>query len=63
MASKSYRYYRLDCAGYLHDAEWFDAPNDDDAIARIAAMHPDEKCEVWREKRLVAALLPKRLSA
>ena len=63
MASENYRYYRLDGAGHLHDAEWFSAGSDADAITQVATMYPDGKCEVWRGKQLIAALLPKRLSA
>lgn len=63
MSSENYRFYRLDGAGHLYDAEWFDADSDEAAIARIATEHPEAKCEIWRGKRLVAALLPKRRQA
>ena len=63
MPSENYRYYCLDGAGHLHDAEWFHAENDEEAIAQIAAKHPDSKCEIWQGKRLVAALPPMRRSA
>ena len=63
MSSETYCYYRLDGAGHLDDAEWFDAGSDADAIAQISTRYPDGKCEVWRGNRLIAALLPKRLSA
>lgn len=63
MPSENYRYYCLDGAGRLHDAAWFKAESDEDAIEQIKAKHPDSKCEIWRGKRLVAALSPMRRSA
>lgn len=63
MPSESYRYYCLDGAGHLHDAEWFAAESDEDAIAQIEAKHPDSICEIWEGKRLVATLSPERLRA
>lgn len=33
MPSESYRVYRLDTAGQLHEPEWFDAESDQNAIA------------------------------
>lgn len=60
MPSQHYRYYCLDGAGHLHDAEWFEADNDNHAIARIEAMHPDATCEVWQGDRLIAKLSPRR---
>ena len=63
MSSENYRYYRLDGVGHLHDAEWFHAEDDEGAVAQIATKHPDSKCEIWQDKRLVAAISPRRLSA
>ena len=63
MPSQNYRYYCLDGAGNLHDAEWFVAENDEDAIAQIIAKHPDGRCEVWHGTRLVASTAPDRRSA
>lgn len=59
----SYRVYCIDCAGHLHDPEWFDASSDDEAIAQIKARRPDAMCEIWQNRRLVASILPGRLSA
>lgn len=61
MPTENYRYYCLDGAGHLHDAAWFYADNDEDAITQIEAKHPDAKCEIWQSKRLVAKLLPQGL--
>jgi hypothetical protein len=63
MRSESYRYYCLDGAGQLHDAEWFAAESDEDASAQIEAKHADATCEIWQGKRLVAKLCPQRLRA
>ena len=58
MSSITYRYYCLDATGRLHDAHWFDAGSDEEAVAHVQAKHPDGKSEVWQEQRLVAALAP-----
>lgn len=63
MPSENYRYYCLDGAGHLQNAAWFAAESDTDAIAQIEARHPEETCEIWQGKRLVAKLSPKRRSA
>jgi hypothetical protein len=63
MSSEAYRYYCLDSTGQLHSAEWFEADTDEDAVAQIEAKHSDALCEIWQGKRLVAKLLPKRLTA
>lgn len=63
MPSENYRYYCLDGTGRLHNAAWFYAENDADAIKQIEDKHPDSKCEIWLGKRLVAKLSPQRLGA
>ena len=63
MASENYRYYCLDGAGLLHEAAWFAADSDEDAVEQIEAKHPDSHCEIWQGKRLVASLSPKLRSA
>jgi hypothetical protein len=63
MSPGNYRYYCLDGVGHLHSAEWFNAKSDEDAIAQIAAKHPDGHCEIWQESRLVASVSPERQSA
>jgi len=57
MPQDNYRYYCLDGAGQLHAAEYFYAENDEDAVAKVAAKHPDATWEVWQDRRLVASLL------
>jgi hypothetical protein len=63
MPPQNYRYYCLDATGRLHEAEWFRAESDADAIAQVVAKHPNDKCEIWRGHRLVAELSPARLRA
>lgn len=63
MSLEPYRYYCLDGTGRLHNAEWFGATSDEDAIAQIEGKHPDATCEIWHGKRLVAKLSPGRLRA
>ena len=63
MPSKNYRYFCLDSTGRLHGVTWFHADSDEDAIAQIKAKHPGDKCEIWKDKRLIASLSPERLSA
>ena len=58
MPQDNYRYYRLDGTGQLHGAEWFEAANDEDAVAHVKAKEPDAKWELWREHRLVATSYP-----
>lgn len=60
MASENYRYYCLDRFGQLHNAVWFGAQSDEEAIAAIRAKHPDALCEIWQGHRLVARLSPER---
>ena len=63
MSSENYRYYHLDGTGRIHEAEWFEAEGDADAIARIVAQLGNSTCEIWQGKRLVASVSPKRLQA
>lgn len=63
MPSLSYRYYRLDDAGRLHDAEWFYAGSDKEATELVRARHPDTKFEIWLGSRLVAKLSPEHFDA
>ena len=63
MPSENYRYYCLDGMGHLHEAEWFYAATDEDAVAVIQAKHPDSKCEIWQDNRLVASVSPVRRQA
>ena len=61
--SQTYRFYCLDSDGRLHNADWFEADNDEHAVQLIEAAHPESKCEIWLGERLVAQVTPERLSA
>jgi hypothetical protein len=63
VALEKYRYFCLDAAGRLHEAQWFAAETDEDAVAHVEAKHPDALCEVWLGNRLVAKLSPQRRQA
>ena len=63
MPSATYRYYHLDGLGHLHEAEWFEAADDQDAVAQIEARRADGTCEIWQGTRLVTKLSPARLRA
>lgn len=53
----SYRIYCLDGAGHIALAEWIEAENDAQAIAKARATHESAlRCEVWQGQRLVATL-------
>lgn len=58
MPSENYLYYCLDSEGHLHDAAWFHAATDKEAVEQIRTKHPDSKFEIWQDNRLVAALSP-----
>jgi hypothetical protein len=52
-----YRLYVLDGDGNLGLAELVNAASDEEAIAKVRELKPNmRRCEVWRDKRLVAAL-------
>ena len=53
MSHERYRFYRLDGARLLHDSTWLSADNDDEALAKVAQLHPGSRCEVWFSNRLV----------
>jgi len=59
----SYRYYCLDGAGKLHNADWFEADGDEHAVEIIRAQHPHGHCEIWEGQRLVAKVRPEGLAA
>lgn len=63
MSTENYRFYCLDSSGRLHDAAWFHAESDEDAIAQVGSKHPDSKCEIWQGERLVSSLSPERRQA
>jgi hypothetical protein len=62
----SYRLYCLDGAGHIDLAEWLEAKNDAQALARARELKDGAlKCELWLGNRLVGsfsggAVRPKR---
>jgi hypothetical protein len=53
----AYRLYCLDRDGGISPAEWIEAPDDASAIERARELKPHAlKCEIWRDKRLIATL-------
>lgn len=53
---KNYRVYCYDGAHKIVTAEWIEAANDEEAIAKAVAAGFGSKCEIWEGKRLVAQL-------
>ena len=52
-----YRLYCLDGDGHIGLADWIDASDDNQAIARAHELRPDAyRCEIWQKTRLVARL-------
>ena len=52
-----YRLYCLQAAGGVRLADWIEADTDDEAVAKARQIeHGAVRCEVWREKQLVAKL-------
>jgi hypothetical protein len=52
-----YRFYCLDEDGHIGLAEWIEADDDGDAIAKVRKARPDAtKCEIWQKNRLVVGI-------
>ena len=49
-----YRHYRLDGAGSISKAEWFEASDDADAIRQVTAHKLPVPSEIWQGNRRVA---------
>ena len=60
---KTYRIYCYDARQRIVSADWLEAADDADAIARAEAQGYGSKCEIWDGKRLVAKLEADRLQA
>jgi hypothetical protein len=57
----NYRYYCLDGAGRIHDAKWFDAASDEEALSMVRQMHPDGHCEVWLGRQMIGSIKPDQI--
>lgn len=51
-----YRLYCLDGSHHIGSGEWFEAKDDNEAIAFVRAKKLVVPCEVWQGNRLVAEL-------
>lgn len=60
---KIYRVYSFDIERKAVSAEFVNAANDDDAIAKTKEAGFGSKCEIWEGKRLVAQLEEERRQA
>ena len=58
----SYRLYRLDGAGKIANAEWVEAPNDDDARSDARVLAAGSSFELWEKNRLVERVRPSGLA-
>jgi hypothetical protein len=54
MPLETYHYHLVDSGGRLKPAELFEAENDADAITKVQARHPQDRCEIWHGQRLVS---------
>lgn len=53
----SYRLYCLDGGGHIGLADWIEADNDEDAIAKARRLTRNgQRCEVWQRTELVARI-------
>jgi hypothetical protein len=62
-APRTYRVYCYDMALRSVSADFIQAVDDDDAIAKAEAAGFGSKCEIWDGKRLVAQLQAERKTA
>ena len=60
---KTYRVYCYDSARKVVSADWIEAANDEDAIAKAEAAGFGDKCEIWDGNRMVAQLEAARRQA
>lgn len=52
----AYRFYRLDGAGNIVEADWLDAEDDEDAAAKARERSAGAASEVWDRNRLVVRI-------
>jgi hypothetical protein len=61
--TKTYRVYCFDGVKNIVSADWLEAVDDQDALAKAEAARYGTQCEVWDGKRLVAQLGANRREA
>ncbi len=54
----TYRLYRLDGSGLISGAEWIEAADDDDALAKARSQASCGGYELWERYRLVERFRP-----
>lgn len=54
----AYRHYRLDGAGRISKAEWFEASDDADAIRQVKERKLSIASEIWQGNRRVGEIQP-----
>ena len=54
----TYRLFKLDFGGCVLEAQWIDAPNDEEAANIAAAFGAGARCEIWERDRLVGMSEP-----
>jgi hypothetical protein len=52
----AYRHYRLDGAGSISKAEWFEASDDADAVRQVEERRLTVASELWQGNRRVARI-------
>jgi hypothetical protein len=52
----SYRHYRLDGAGNISEAEWFEASDDADAVKQVRDRKLPVASEIWERNRRIARI-------
>jgi hypothetical protein len=52
----AYRHYRLDGAGSISKAEWFEASADADAVRQVEERKLSVASEIWQGNRRVARI-------
>ena len=58
-----YRLYCLDGTTHIANGEWFEAKNDDEAMAIVRVKKLSVNCEIWDRDRLVASIPARSVSA
>jgi hypothetical protein len=57
-----YRLYCLNDQSHIAKGEWFEAQNDDEAIAFVRAKKLRVTCEIWLQNRLVTVVEAREMS-
>jgi hypothetical protein len=53
MSVSAYRFYRLDGAGKISNAEWVEATDDSDAIRQVRELKLRTASEIWQGNRRI----------